>query len=72
VTLREWLDREGVTVSEFARRLTDAGEPCTRQRLHVLAAGRHLPRLPLILEVERLTGGAVRPCDWLRPAARAA
>lgn len=65
MTIREWVDRSGLTQSAAAAALRVPH----RTLVGWLAYGR-TPSLLRIREIERRTGGSVTAADWTRDAAR--
>jgi DNA-binding XRE family transcriptional regulator len=59
--LRSYRLSAEVTSAALARRLGIARETLCR-----LESGKRAPSLRLAVEIERVTGGAVRPGDWRR------
>ncbi len=58
--LVRWMESNGVTQSEIARR---TGIPQTSVSRWVL--GKAMPKIGAAVELERLTFGAVRVADWM-------
>lgn len=59
--LKRWLEKEDMSVAEFARRC-DTGFQNIWRYLH---QGR-TPRKPMRKCIEKATGGQVKPSDWFR------
>lgn len=63
--LRDWLRKEGITDDEFASRLGGEYSATAVSKWKYL---ERTPRLPVLIRIAELTGGAVRPEDFLRDA----
>lgn len=61
MTIREWMDREGLTYRAAGARLE-----MTHVQLIQYVKGRSSPRMDTADRIERLTGGAVTRLDWPR------
>lgn len=60
MTLREYLTENGIVHSFFARKMG-----VTTTRLSLWLSGRSLPRLESIVQIEKMTKGAVKTEDWI-------
>lgn len=58
--IRAYLRAEKITLSSMARELG-----CSVTTLHGYASGRRSVPLRIALKVDELTGGQVKPADWL-------
>lgn len=63
MTLREYLDFEDMSITAFAERIG-----ITRPAVSLWLAGRSMPRLHRIRQIENVTEGAVRAEDWIEGA----
>jgi transcriptional regulator with XRE-family HTH domain len=63
--LGDYLKREGMTATEFARKCELPPSTITR-----LLAGDRSPRLELLRVIHRVSDGEVTPNDFLDPATR--
>lgn len=59
MTIREWMEREGLTYRAAGERLG-----VSHVRVIQYVRGGHSPRLSTVDRIERLTGGAVTRLDW--------
>lgn len=58
--IRAYLKGEKITLSSMAKELG-----CSVTTLHGYASGRRSVPLRIVLKVEELSGGQVKPADWL-------
>jgi transcriptional regulator with XRE-family HTH domain len=58
-TLKDWLEREGISKAEFARRLG-----CSAATMGRAVEGTHIPHVDLMQKIYRLTKGEVQPNDF--------
>ncbi|MCI2023628.1 MAG: hypothetical protein LKJ63_03375 [Acetobacter fabarum] len=58
--IRAYLKGEKATLSSMAKKLE-----CSVTTLHGYASGRRSVPLRIVLKVEELTGGQVKPADWI-------
>lgn len=59
MTLEDYLDDQDMTQREFAELLG-----VTHQAVNQWLRGRRFPRRELIVKIEKITGGKVKPSDW--------
>ena len=60
MTLQEYMDKEGVSAVNMARKIR-----CSRQQIYNYADGTNLPSLKVAARIEEETNGAVTLYDWV-------
>jgi plasmid maintenance system antidote protein VapI len=58
--LKEYLDREGITITHFAERLD-----VVRNTVYALLNGTKTPSLDLAIKIQRITRNEVMPLDFI-------
>jgi len=57
--LKDYLSDQNMTQAEFAELLG-----VTHQAVNQWLRGRRFPRRELVVKIEKITGGNVKPSDW--------
>ena len=60
MTLDQWLDEKGMTVSAFAAVIGDV----SARSVYRYCAGSRMPRRPIMARIKEATGGQVGPADF--------
>jgi hypothetical protein len=61
MTLRQYLEWKKMTTGDFAKLIN-----VSQQSVVGYGLGRNIPRREIVLDIEKVTEGAVSPADWYR------